>query len=72
MCEVDAHFPSRFAPIILANHVYGGNIIGANQVGKCALTSHSSISVTDRIKTNEQNKSILTGPLYKRTELEAI
>ena len=25
--------------------------------GKCALTLHSCISVTDRVKINEQNKS---------------
>ena len=22
LCEVDAHFPGRFAPIILANHIH--------------------------------------------------
>ena len=32
--------------------------------GKCALTLHSCISVTDRVKINEQNKSIDIGPLY--------
>ena len=31
--------------------------------GKCALTLHSCISVTDRVKINEQNKSIDIGPL---------
>ena len=40
--------------------------------GKCALTLHSCISVTDRVKINEQNKSIDIGPLYLQTELEAI
>ena len=33
---------------------------------------HSCISVTDRVKINEQNKSIDIGPLYLRTEFEAI
>ena len=41
-----------------------------NRAGKCALTSHSSISVMDRIKINEQNKSIVTEPLYEQAESE--
>ena len=40
--------------------------------GKCALTLHSCISVTDKVKINELNTSIATGPLYERTEFEAI
>ena len=40
--------------------------------GKCALTLHSCISVTDRVKINEQNKWIDIGPLYVQTEFEAI
>ena len=40
--------------------------------GKCALNLHSCISVTDRVKINEQNKSIDIGPLYLQTEFEAI
>ena len=40
--------------------------------GKCALTLHSCISVTDRVKINELNTSIATGPLYVHTEFEAI
>ena len=39
---------------------------------KCALTLHSCIFVTDRVKINELNTSIVTGPLYVRTEFEAI
>ena len=39
--------------------------------GKCALTLHSCISVTDRVKINEQNKSIDIGPLYVQTEFES-
>ena len=37
---------------------------------KCALTLHSCISVTDKVKINELNTSIATGPLY--TEFKAI
>ena len=39
---------------------------------ECALTLHSCISVTDRVQINEMNTSIETGPLYVRTEFEAI
>ena len=37
-----------------------------------ALTLHSCISVTDKVKINELNKSIATGPLCVHTEFEAI
>ena len=47
-------------------------IMGVNRARKCTLTSHSSISITDRIKINEQNKSIATGTLYEKTEFEVI
>ena len=40
--------------------------------GKCALTLHSCVSVTDRVKINELNTSIATGPVYVHTEFEAI
>ena len=32
--------------------------------GKCASTLHNCISVTDGVKINELNTSIVTGPLY--------
>ena len=41
-------------------------------VGKCAYNLHSRISVTDKVKNNEQNKSIATGPLYLHSEFEVI
>ena len=44
----------------------------AKMSGKCALPLHSCISVTDRVKINEQNKSIDIGPLYLQIEFEAI
>ena len=40
--------------------------------GKCALTLHSFIFVADRVKMNELNTSIVTGPQYVHTEFEAI
>ena len=42
----------------------------AKMVQSSAL--HSCISVTDRVKINELNTSIATGPLYVHTEFEAI
>ena len=33
---------------------------------------YSGISVTDRVNINEQNRSIVTGPLYKQAEFKAI
>ena len=40
--------------------------------GKCALTLHSCISVTEKVEINELNTSIATGPVYAHTEFEAI
>ena len=73
-------FPARFAPMILANRVPlnvwgqggGSYIIGANRVGKSARSLFNCISITNCIKINEQNKSIGIGPLYLKTEFEAI
>ena len=39
---------------------------------KCALTLHRYISVTDKVKINEKNNSIVTGPLYVHTEFKTI
>ena len=52
---------------------HGLHAIMVQSSGKCALL-HSCISVTDRVKIDELNTSIATGPLYVnvRTELEAI
>ena len=73
--KLRAHFRARFAPMIWANcaplNVWGGGdyYIGANQAARSLF---NCISVTDDIKTNEQNKSIGIGPLYLHTEYEAI
>ena len=60
------HFRTRFAPMIWDYN------IGANQAGNRARSLFNCISVTDGIKINEQSKSIGKGPLYIRTEFEAI
>ena len=66
----------RFAPIILANrsqfnvYVYAQKIIGARIVRENARLFARCISVTGKVKINEQKMSIATGPLYVRTEFE--
>ena len=39
---------------------------------KCVYDLHNCISVTNKVKINEQNKSIATEPLCLRTEFQAI
>ena len=41
-----------------------------NWVGKYALTLDNSISIQDKVKINEQTKSIAAGPLYVYTKFE--
>ena len=49
------------------------NAVGVRESSwKCALTLRSYISVTDKVKINERNTSIATGPLYLLTEFDAI
>ena len=75
LCKGNANFLGHFVSMILANRVQfnvWGNIIGTNRAGKCSLTLHSGISITDKVKINEQNKSIATGPLYVHTKFEVI
>ena len=40
--------------------------------GKYAITLHSCISITDKAKINEQNKSLAVGPFYIGTYFEPI
>ena len=47
-------------------------LFGTKQLEKCALTLQSDMFVTEKVKINKQNKSIVTGPLYVHTEFEAI
>ena len=54
------------------NGTHGLHAIMVQSSGKCALTLHSCIFVTDRVKINELNTSIATGFLYVHTEFEAI
>ena len=51
---------------------HGLHAIMVQSGGKCALTLHSCISVKDRVKISELNKSIAKASLYVHTEFEAI
>ena len=71
MCEVNAHFPGYFTPMILAN-CFRLNARRSESSEKCAITFHNYISVMDKVKINEQKVSIATGPLYVLTKFEVI
>ena len=64
LCEVNLYFPSRFAPINLANRVLQcmGKLL-ARIEREMWINFALCISVTDEVKINEQNKSIATDPL---------
>ena len=51
---------------------HGLHAIMVQSSGKCALTFHSCMFVTDKVKITELNTSMVTGPLYVHTEFEAI
>ena len=61
---------SKYQKLLWIEHGLHANIVQSS--GKCALTLHSCISVTDGVKINELNISIATGPLYRHTEFGAI
>ena len=63
-----AHFRPRFAPMIWGTL----DLFRTLQAGKCARSLFNCISVTDGIQINEQNKSIVIGPLYLQPEFEVI
>ena len=52
--------------------LHGLHAIMVQWSGKRALTLHSCIFVTDRVKINKLNTSIATGLLYAHTDFEAI
>ena len=56
-------FPRRYAPLTYYERV---------TPGKYAITLHTCISITDKAKINEQNKSIAVGPFYISTYFEPI
>ena len=64
-------FPGRYAPLTYYEDVL---VIRKWRVtpGKYAISLHTCISITDKAKINEQNKSIAVGPFYMGTYFEPI
>ena len=64
-------FPGRYAPL-----TYYEDVLEASRntlmPGKYAISLHSCISIMDKAKINEQNKSIAVGPFYIGTYFEPI
>ena len=68
-------FPGRYAPL-----TYYEDVLEASRntlkwrvtPGKYAISLHTCISITDKAKINEQNKSIAVGPFYIGTYFEPI
>ena len=48
------------------------NTLMARAPGKYEITLHTCISITEKAKFNEQNKSIAVGPFYIGTDFEPI
>ena len=64
-CAKQLHIFLRFNDFL--HTLWFAKNIGVKGLGKSALILHSAISVTEKVKINEQNKSIATGiPLSTR------
>ena len=61
-------FPGRYAP--LTYYDCPRNTLMARNARE--ITLHTCISITDKAKINEQNKSIAIGPFYMGTYFEPI
>ena len=64
-----AKLHSRFAPVILANHflfnVWGKSLARIEQENvHLHVLWHRNIFVLNKVKINQQNKSVMTGPIY--------
>ena len=60
-------FPGRYAPLTYYEDVLEAsrNTLMARNAWKIyAISLHTCISITDKAKINEQNKSIAVGPFY--------
>ena len=64
-------FPGRYTPL-----TYYEDVLEASRntlmARKYAISLHTCISITDKAKIYEQNKSIAVGPLYIGTYFEQI
>ena len=64
----------RYAPLTYYEDVLEASryTLMARNAGKYAISLHTCISITDKAKINEQNKSIAVGPFYIGTYFEPI
>ena len=64
-------FPGRYAPLTCYDWLRGRprNMLMARNAREIL---HTCISITDKAKINEQNKSIAVGPFYMGTYFEPI
>ena len=71
MCKEIAYFPGVTGHLRITTGVL---VIRKWRVtpGKYAISLHTCISITDKVKNNEQNKSIAEGPFYIGTYFEPI
>ena len=69
-------FPARIAPFSvlepLASILPSGTEKGAIRAGNVDFTLHCCISITDKVKINDLQKSIVTGLLYVHIDFEVI
>ena len=67
-------FPGRYAPLTYYEDILEAsrNTLWRVTPGKYAISLHTCISITDKAKINEQNKSIAVGPFYIGTYFEPI
>ena len=66
-------FPGRYAPLTYYEDVLEAsrNMFRARNAREI-ISLHTCISITDKAKINEQNKSIAVGPFYVGTYCEPI
>ena len=66
-------FPARIAPFSVLEPLPFSRVgKGAIRAGNADFTLHCCISITDKVKINDLQKSIVTGLLYVHIDFEVI
>ena len=71
-CKVKSTFPARIAPFTRENGSGSRTEKGAIRAENADFTLHCCISITDKVKINDLQKSIVTGLLYVHIDFEVI
>ena len=73
-CKVSPRFPleSRLSQSLNASILPSGTEKGAIRAGNVDFTLHCCISITEEVKINDLQKSIVTGLLYVHIDFEVI